>query len=117
VIFPVIAVIAVVGIVAMIIIIIVVRKKVNSSTQHTPTVYDTIDDPLLCKNELKNSTYSNLYKISHDKHTITSTDKVLYEQENSSSHTANDIEMQQNPAYGTSDKVIMDDNPAYGIPK
>jgi len=59
VIFSVMAVIIVVGIVALIIIIIAVRKKVNSSTQQTPTpatVYDTINDPPLSTNEL-NSAY------------------------------------------------------------
>jgi len=119
VIFPVMAVITVVGIVALIIIIIVVRKKLNSSTQQTSIaapVYDTIDDPPLSKNELKNSTYNTPYKI-HDKHTSTSTDKVLYEPVSSPSHTTNDTELQQNPAYAISDKVIMDDNPAYGVPK
>jgi len=120
VIFPVMALIAIVGIIALIIIIIAVRKKVNSSTQQTPTaapVYDTIDDLPLSKNELKNSTYSTPYKISHDKHAITSTDKVLYEPVSSPSHTTNDIKLQLNPTYATSDKVIMDDNPAYGVSK
>ncbi|XP_065897604.1 mucin-17-like isoform X2 [Dysidea avara] len=111
VIFPVIAVITVVGIAVLILVIIVVKKKANSSAQQTLTVplYETIDEPPVSKNELKNPTYST----PCDKDPITSTDKVLYEPVSSPSYTANDIELQQNPAYATSDKVIMDDNPAY----
>ena len=43
------------------------------------------------------------------------TNKVLYEEVTSSSHTTskNDVELQQNPAYGTGSKVVMDTNPAY----
>ena len=119
-IFPVIAVILVVGIVILISIIIV-KKKIKPSTQQTPAtapVYDTIDDPPLSNNELKGPAYSTPYGISRDKHTIKSTDKVLYEPVSSPSHTTNDIELQQNPAYATrtsADKVIMDNNPAYGV--
>ena len=52
-------------------------------------------------------------KMLQGKHSITSTDKVLYEPVSSPSRTANDMELQKNPAYGPSGKVIMDNNPAY----
>jgi len=117
VIFSVIAVIIVVTITTVLVIIVVVKKKkrVNSSIQQTPLaapVCDTIDDLVLSNNELKDPIY---HEVSHNKHTITSTDKVLHEQVSSPSHTTNDVELQQNPAYATSDKVIMDDNPAYQV--
>jgi len=114
VILPVIAVITAVGI-AVLIVIIFVKKKSNNSAS-AALVCETDDISSLTRNGIgfENPAYISTDEISHDKDTVTSTDKVLCDK---ICHTTEDIKLQPNPADGTSksDKVVMGNNPAYKV--
>jgi len=117
VILPIIAVITAVGI-AVLIVIIFMKKKANNSAS-AALVCETDDISSLTRNGIgfENPAYLSTDEISHDKDTVTSTDKVLCDKLCPPSHTTEDIKLQPNPAYGTgkSDKVVMGNNPAYKV--